>query len=87
MLIKYTFVICQVEEDINLKEKYRSELLKDLKDIENLSYDMSSLLRGLGYEVGFTFPEVSFLSYDKSYSHVIKYFHNIDAQSNPSNYS
>ena len=49
----------QANEDMNLKEKYRSEMLEDLKNIDDSSYDMGSLLRGLGYKVGYEFAEVS----------------------------
>nr|GEZ40763.1 DnaJ domain-containing protein [Tanacetum cinerariifolium] len=40
------------EENMNLKEQYRGEVIEGLKKLEITCIDMASLLRGLGIEVG-----------------------------------
>lgn len=40
------------EENMNLKEQYRGEVIQGLKKLETTCVDMASLLRGLGIEVG-----------------------------------
>ncbi|MFS8017641.1 putative DnaJ domain, Chaperone J-domain superfamily [Helianthus anomalus] len=40
------------EENMNLKEQYRTEVIQDLKRLEITCLDMASLLRGLGIQVG-----------------------------------
>lgn len=40
------------EENMNLKEQYRGEVIEGLKNLETTCIDMASLLRGLGIEVG-----------------------------------
>lgn len=40
------------EENMNLKERYRTEVREELKKLEIMCPDMASLLRGLGIQVG-----------------------------------
>ncbi|XP_071693737.1 uncharacterized protein [Rutidosis leptorrhynchoides] len=40
------------EENMNLKERYRTEVIQELKKLEIMCVDMASLLRGLGIRVG-----------------------------------
>ncbi|KAI3700073.1 hypothetical protein L2E82_44688 [Cichorium intybus] len=40
------------EENMNLKEQYRTEVREELKKLEFMCRDMASLLRGLGIQVG-----------------------------------
>ncbi|KAL4567993.1 hypothetical protein LXL04_023592 [Taraxacum kok-saghyz] len=40
------------EENMNLKEEYRTEVRKELQKLEVMCGDMASLLRGLGIQVG-----------------------------------
>lgn len=40
------------EENMNLKEQYRTEFRQELKKLETTCLDMASLLRGLGIQIG-----------------------------------
>ncbi|KAK0573230.1 hypothetical protein LWI29_004634 [Acer saccharum] len=47
------------EENMNLKEKFRVEVMKELHKLETTCIDMASLLRGLGINVGSSFNPLS----------------------------
>lgn len=51
LYIFYIFIY-QDEENMNLKERYRTEVRQELKKLEIICVNMASLLRGLGIHVG-----------------------------------
>lgn len=58
----------QDEENMNLKEVIRAQVMKELNQLEVICHDMASLLRGLGIIVGNSVnPSLKEVSYSCTY--------------------
>lgn len=58
----------QDEENMNLKEVIRAQVMKELNHLEVICHDMASLLRGLGIIVGNSVnPSLEEVSYSCTY--------------------